>query len=190
MIEINLLPIRDIKRRAKAKKELALGGLIVAAFLALLALFGIVLVSTVKNLQAELAAVQNEKRQYDTQLKEIKELEQRKENLLRMISVIEQLEKASPLAVHVLDEVASRTPPDRIWLTDVSKSGSQMQIGGMSLDNQTVAKYMLDLEDSPYMSGLSLVKSDTRSYADRELKAFNLRSSIAVPASENATEQK
>lgn len=181
MIQINLLPIRELQRRAKAKRELALAGLIVGAFLALLALFGIFLATSVKNLQSELATVQAEKRTYDAKLKELDALEKEKELVLKRIEIIEQLEAASPTAVHVLDEVASRTPPDRIWLTDVSKSGSSVQISGMSLDNQTVAKYMLDLEDSPYLSGVSLGKSDTRKYADRELKAFNLRSSVVVP---------
>ena len=184
MIQINLLPVRELKRRAKAKKELALAGLIVAAFLTLLALFGIILATNVKNLRSELATVQKEKKSYDAKLKELNELEKKIELVKKRIEVIEHLEKSSPTAVHVLDDVASRTPPDRIWLTSVNKSGNQVQIAGMSLDNQTVAKYMLDLEDSPYMANLALVKSDTKKYAERELKAFTLRSSVTVPKDE------
>lgn len=181
MIQINLLPIRELQRRAKAKRELALAGLIVAAFLALLALFGIFLTTSVNSLKAELATVQKEKKTYDAKLKELAALEKEKEEVLKRIAIIEQLEAASPVAVHVLDEVASRTPPDRIWLTSINKAGRSVQIGGMSLDNQTVAKYMLDLEDSPYLSGVTLGKSDTKKYAERELKAFTLRSSVVVP---------
>lgn len=188
MIQINLLPIRELKRRAKAKKELVLAGLIVGAFLALLALFGIFLVTSVKNLQAELATVKKEKQSYDAKLKDLEKLEKEKEDVLKRISIIEQLEAAGPTTVHVLDDVASRTPPDRIWLTDVNKTGSSVQVNGMSLDNQTVAKYMLDLEDSPYMSNLTLVKTDTKKYAERELKAFSLRSSITVPKADKSEE--
>lgn len=194
MIQINLLPVRELKRRAKAKKELALGALIVVAFLTLLALFGIILATNVKNLQAELAVAQKEKKSYDAKLKELDALEKKIQLVKKRIEVIEHLEKSSPTAVHVLDDVASRTPPDRIWLTSVNKSGSSVQIAGMSLDNQTVAKYMLDLEDSPYLSNVSLRNSNTKKYAERELKAFTLRSSVTIPKDEagqdKATSQK
>lgn len=189
MIQINLLPIRDIKRRAKAKKELTLACLCVAGFLTLLALVGIWLTMGVKNLQSELSAVQKEKRQYDAKLKEIEELEKQKKELEKNIAIIKELEALAPTTVHVLDDVASRTPPDRIWLSDINKSGSQVVIAGMSLDNQTVAKYMLDLEDSPYISNLVLVKSDTKTYADRELKNFTLRTSVTVPQKEQQVAQ-
>ncbi|NQS71928.1 MAG: PilN domain-containing protein [Desulfobulbaceae bacterium] len=97
------------------------------------------------------------------------------------IGVIEQLKSSSTMTVHVLDDVATRTPPDRIWLTDFSQSGNQVQLGGISLDNQTVAKYMVDLEGSPFMHNLVLIKSDMKKYADRDLKAFIITSSMVNP---------
>lgn len=190
MIQINLLPIRDIQRRAKAKKEMGAGGLILALFLVLLAVVGIILASSVKNLETELRSAQEERRGYDSKLKEIDDMKKQKELLQQRIAVIEKLKQDSSTTVHVLDDVATRTPPDRIWLTDINKSGSSVQIVGMSLDNQTVAKYMLDLGDSPYISSVSLVNSSTRSYADRELKAFTLNTSVTVPPREQpATQQ-
>ncbi len=181
MIRINLLPVREIKRRNKAKKELATTALLVGLFVLLLAVFGAYKVMTVKNLQSELADLQDKKKQYDTRLQEIKKLEEEKALLLTRISVIEQLKQSASLTVHVLDDVASRTPSDRIWLTDLSQSGNQVQIGGMSLDNQTIAKYMVDLEGSSYMENMVLVKSDMKKYADRDLKAFMITSSIVNP---------
>ena len=81
----------------------------------------------------------------------------------------------------MLDDVASRTPSDRIWLTDLAQTGNQVQIGGMSLDNQTIAKYMVDLEGSSFMENMVLVKSDMKKYADRDLKAFTITSSVVTP---------
>ncbi|MDO5674597.1 MAG: PilN domain-containing protein [bacterium] len=181
MIRINLLPVREIKRRNKAKKELTLAATGVALLVALLVVFGSYKIMTVKGLQSDLADLQNKKKQYDTRLQEIKKLEEEKELLLTRIGVIEQLKNSASLTVHVLDDVAGRTPSDRIWLTDLSQSGNQVQLGGMSLDNQTIAKYMVDLEGSSYMENLVLVKSDMKKYADRDLKAFTITSSITTP---------
>lgn len=187
MIRINLLPVREIKRRNKAKKELTLAATGVALLVALLVVFGAYKIMTVKGLQSDLADLQNKKKQYDTRLQEIKKLEEEKELLLTRIGVIEQLKNSASLTVHVLDDVAGRTPSDRIWLTDLSQSGNQVQLGGMSLDNQTIAKYMVDLEGSSYMENLVLVKSDMKKYADRDLKAFTITSSITTPEQNEQT---
>ncbi len=181
MIRINLLPVREIKRRNKAKKELTTAALAVALFIALLTAFSVYQIMVVKGLKSDLTDLQTQKSQHDARLKEIKKLEEEKALLLTRIGVIEQLKKSASVTVHVLDDVALRTPSDRIWLTDLSQNGNQIQVNGMSLDNQTVAKYMVDLEGSPYMENLVLVKSDMKKYADRDLKAFTITSSIVVP---------
>ena len=181
MIRINLLPVREIKRRNKAKKELTIAALLVALFIAFLTAFSVYQIMVVKGLKSDLTDLQAQKSQHDARLKEIKKLEEEKALLLTRIGVIEQLKKSASVTVHVLDDVALRTPSDRIWLTDLSQNGNQIQVNGMSLDNQTVAKYMVDLEGSPYMENLVLVKSDMKKYADRDLKAFTITSSIVVP---------
>ena len=181
MIRINLLPVREIKRRNKAKKELTIAALLVALFIAFLTAFSVYQIMVVKGLKSDLTDLQTQKSQHDARLKEIKKLEEEKALLLTRIGVIEQLKKSASVTVHVLDDVALRTPSDRIWLTDLSQNGNQIQVNGMSLDNQTVAKYMVDLEGSPYMENLVLVKSDMKKYADRDLKAFTITSSIVVP---------
>ncbi len=153
----------------------------IALFLLLLGAAGVYKIARVKSMQGQLAALQAEMQQYDRQLKEIEALEKEKELLLTRIGVIEQLKKMSAVTVRILDDVATRTPPDRIWLTDLAQSGNQVQLSGMSLDNQTVARYMIDLEGSDFLDSLVLVKSDMQKYADRDLKAFTVTSSIATP---------
>ena len=101
-------------------------------------------------------------------LAEIDKLEKEKELLVARIGVINKLKQTSYVTVHVMDEVANLTPPDRMWLTDVSQNNSQVQISGMSLDNQTVAKYMVDLEGSNYLNNLVLIKSNLEQYADHD----------------------
>ena len=181
MTRINLLPVREIRRRNKAKKDLSVAATVVILFLVLLAVFGVWKTMVVKNMQNEFADLQNKKKQHDARLQEIKKLEEEKALLLTRIGVIEQLKHSSTVTVHVLDDVAALTPSDRIWLTDLTQNSNQVQIGGMSLDNQTIAKYMVDLEGSPFMQNLVLVKSDMKKYADRDLKAFSITSSIELP---------
>ncbi len=181
MIQINLLPVSDIKRRAKAKKEIFDAG-----YIWLLSLFVLFCVAGYLSYQLDLQKTtleekKAEKKEYDVRLAEIDKLEKEKELLVARIGVINKLKQTSYVTVHVMDEVANLTPPDRMWLTDVSQNNSQVQISGMSLDNQTVAKYMVDLEGSNYLNNLVLIKSNLKQYADHDLKEFTVTSSITLP---------
>lgn len=181
MIQINLLPVREIRRRNKAKKELLLAILAVGLFIAALAFVGILQIIQTRGLRNELDVVQKEKQNYNNELNKIKQLEQQQALLETRIAIIKELKKNAGVAVHVMDDVASHTPPDRMWLTQLSQNSSGLEVTGMSQDNQTIARYMDELENSPYLSNVTLGKSDMKKYADRDLKEFTLRSSIDMP---------
>lgn len=181
MIQINLLPVSDIKRRAKAKKEIFDAGYIWLLFLFVLFCVAGYLSYQLDLQKTTLEEKKAEKKEYDVRLAEIDKLEKEKELLVARIGVINKLKQTSYVTVHVMDEVANLTPPDRMWLTDVSQNNSQVQISGMSLDNQTVAKYMVDLEGSNYLNNLVLIKSNLKQYADHDLKEFTVTSSITLP---------
>lgn len=181
MIQINLLPVREIRRRNKAKKELLLAILAVGLFIAALAFVAIVQIIQTRGLRAELEVVQKEKQKYNDELNKIKQLEQQQALLETRIAIIKELKKNAGVAVHVMDDVASHTPPDRMWLTKLTQSSRGLEVTGMSQDNQTIARYMDELENSPYLSNVTLGKSDMKKYADRDLKEFTLRSSIDTP---------
>lgn len=157
--------------------------LTVGLFIAALAFVGIVQVIQTRGLRAELEVVQEEKEKYNDELNKIAQLEQQQALLETRIAIIKELKKNAGVAVHVMDDIANHTPPDRIWLTQLSQSASGLEVTGMSQDNQTIARYMDELENSPYLSNVTLGKSDMKKYADRDLKEFTLRSSIDVPGS-------
>lgn len=155
--------------------------LAVGLFIAALAFVAIVQVIQTRGLRAELEVVQKEKQKYNDELNKIKQLEQQQALLETRIAIIKELKKNAGVAVHVMDDVASHTPPDRMWLTKLTQSSRGLEVTGMSQDNQTIARYMDELENSPYLSNVTLGKSDMKKYADRDLKEFTLRSSIDTP---------
>lgn len=188
MIYINLLPVREIKRRQQAKKEIFLAGGAFLLFLTCLALFAYYQAHTISSLQKQLSELQTEKQKYTKILNEIKEIEEAKKTLQTRIEVIKQLKQSSSLTVHILDEVATLTPPNRMWLTGLSQTGSALQLSGMALDNQTVAKYMDDLENSFYIQNVQLSGSSMKNYAERNLKAFSVSCNVGIPTAEKKDE--
>ncbi|MFK8082082.1 MAG: PilN domain-containing protein [Granulosicoccus sp.] len=97
-------------------------------------------------LQSEVALLQEE-------LKEIKELEETKNNLLARMEIIQQLQGQRPQIVHTFHEIASRLP-DGIYLTAMKQSGtSQLVLEGQAESNARVSALMRRLDRSDYFAG-------------------------------------
>ena len=183
MIHINLLPIREIKRRNRAIRQIVFSAAALLFFLTMLASFAFYQANYASNLQKESDRLQSEIQQYTKILNEIKKIEGEKKVLLTRIAIINQLKQSSSLTVHVLDEIATITPPHRMWLTKLQQSGSELKLSGMALDDQTVAKYMDDVGNSPYMQNVILASASMEKYAERNLKLFSISCTVGVPVS-------
>ena len=181
MVRINLLPVREIKRRAQAKRQITLFVLAMVGLLVLLGAIGFLQASKQKQLQQELAKVRQEKQRYNKVLRQIKQLEKDRKLLEKKIGIIKRLKQESSLTVHILDEIANRTPTKRMWLTSLTQKGSTLTLKGMALDNRTIASYMENLKKSPYIRDVSLTNSSLKTYAGRNLKSFSLTCNIGVP---------
>jgi len=190
MVYINLLPIKEIKKRAQAQQQLMTFAIALVGLLAVIAMVGFYQINTVSQLQDDLVRLNKEKHQYTNILNQIKKFEQDKILIEKKIAVIKELRKSSALTVHVLDEVANLTPTKRLWIKSLSQSGNSLRLTGMALDNRTIAQYMEDLKTSPYISEVNLAKSSLSQFAGRNLKSFSLSCTISVPESDSETNKK
>lgn len=181
MIYINLLPIEDIRKRARAYRQLLVFALGFLCLLLVLGGVGAYQATTAAQLNADLSRLQNEKQKYNNILNQIRKFEQDKALTEKKIAVIKELKKSSALTVHILDEVARLTPTKRLWLKSLSQSGNSLQLTGMALDNRTIAEYMEALKTSPYINEVSLENSILAKYAGRDLKSFAISCLISVP---------
>lgn len=184
MIYINLLPVREIIRRNRAKRQIILSLTAWLCFLILLSVFGVYQANTIAGLERTHADLQAEKQRYAKVLAQIKKIEEDKKTLLTRIEVIKQLKQSSSLTVHILDEVANLTPPHRLWLTRLTQTSADLKLSGMALDNQTVAKYMDDLDNSIYIHNVILVSASMEKFAERDLKLFSISCGVGMPANE------
>ncbi len=185
MVYINLLPVREIKKRYQAKQQiLTLGA---AFFLLVIVLIGFVIFqsSRVAALDRDIASLQNEKKRHTKVLAQIKTIEDSKKLLEKQIGIINQLNKSSALTVHILDEVSRFTPANRMWLSSLNQSGSSLQISGMALDNRTIAHYLDELRKSKYVQDVNLSSASLQEFAGRKLKTFSISASISVPEEES-----
>ncbi len=181
MLKINLLPIRQLKKRAKAKTQLLCVAVLLVCFFAVLGLIAYNQIQTVKMLENTVAELQAEKAKYQPILNKIKKLEKQKKELNRKTDVIKRLKTNSSLTVKVLDEVANIVDNERMWLLNLNQQGALLTLNGMALDNQTVAQFMDNLKASPFITVVNLSNSSLTLFAGRDLKTFKITCTISQP---------
>lgn len=185
MILINLLPVRQLKKRAKTRNEVLL---FCAALVVVLAVVGsgvLFVKMSITQKRNEVARLEAKKKSYNKTLNEIKKIEAQKKQLFAKIEAIKQLKRESQTSVHVLDQIARATPPNSIWLEDFKLAGKGLQLRGVALDNTVIAEYMDRLELSPYVGGKPKLGSSARKMiARRNLKSFSLSLSVTFPSHE------
>ena len=88
MLRINLLPIRQLKKRSKARNQLIVFFLIFCVVLALIGGTGVLLAAKITELNEDIVAKTNEKKSFDKVVQEIADLEKRRLDLNNKIKII------------------------------------------------------------------------------------------------------
>jgi len=190
MIRINLLPIRQMKKRLRTRNEVTVFAVSLVALLALLGAASWSMHQKVTSLQTNIKELNDKKAKYNAILNEIKQLEQEKQKLTAKIDVIKQLKSTSQVTVRLLDEIAKATTPDSIWLESLKQTGGAVDLNGIALDNTRLADYMDSLSASPYFASATLGKSSLTTIAGQDLKSFSLTLAVKTPESDKtAAEQ-
>lgn len=170
-----------MKKRLRTRNEVFV---LIASLVVLFVLLGMTswgLNQQVDSLKQDVSRLQAEKAKYDAIIKEIKRLESDKNKLTAKIDVIKKLKSKSQVTVHLLDEIATATPSDSIWLQSFKQSATSVSLTGIALDNTRIADYMDRLSASPYFSGARLGNSSLITVAGQKLKKFSLNLQVQIP---------
>lgn len=181
MIKINLLPIREIKQKLRRRREFFL---MIASLLVLAGLLGgtnFVLQSKIDGVKKEVKALEKRKASYTAIQKEINQIKDKQAELQIKIDAIKRLRTDSQLSVRVIDEIANLTPHQRLWINSLRIAGNKLTLSGVGLDNPTIAKFMQDLEASPYFGTANLANSSHSDIGGQKLKSYSLTLQIVSP---------
>jgi type IV pilus assembly protein PilN len=150
MPRINLLPHRaDLRKKRRNQFFIGLGGAVVAAILVVL-IAQLVMSAVIDNQRTRNQLLKNEIDALDQRIKEIVDLEAKKQSLLARMEIIEQLQRSRPEIVHVFDQLV-RTLPDGVYLTSVKQSGPRLEIKGAAESNTRVSALMRNIDKSGWL---------------------------------------
>ncbi len=183
MLRINLLPIRQLKKRAAAINRLTLSALTIVGVILILVALVTIQSSIANNIRSDINTLKSIKKKNAPILVEIKSFEKKRKELERRISVIQKLKKNSSLTVRIMDEVANLIENERMWITSFQQQSNSLSLQGIALDNRSIADFMKALEKSPYINSesVNLANSTLRRIAGKNLKSFLLSCSVNYP---------
>ncbi|MBU1138862.1 MAG: PilN domain-containing protein [Proteobacteria bacterium] len=187
MLRINLLPIRQLKKRAKARNQIVSFIALFIFLLLILGTVGFIQATKISSIEDAISGLKKEKEKYAPILAEMKRLEQVKKDLENKINIINTLKRDSSITVHILDEVANKIDNKRMWLVSLKQQGSSLSLTGTALDNRTIAQFMDALKESPYIGDVNLSNASLKNVSGRDLKSFSLACSIKSPEKTNET---
>ncbi|GAA5141417.1 PilN domain-containing protein [Thalassotalea piscium] len=184
MAYINLLPWREAAEKAKQRQFFT-----VLTAIALISFAAVFIVS--QFYQARIDG-QNSRNQFlkneitvlDGRIAHIKTLNEKKSDLQKRISVVEQLQRSRNVGTQVLDEIA-KIIPTGIYLTTMDKQGNTLELVGKSESNNHLANMIRAIERSDLFTDAELESITSDDAESKLLSDFKMR--VRIKGIENAS---
>lgn len=173
MTRINLLPHRELKRKARQQQIAVLAG---ATFILGLLIVGAVHVAIIGQIEYQNGRNGYMKEQIvilDKQIEEIKRIRELTDALLARKRVVETLQDDRVEVVHLLDQLV-RLLPDGVYLRSIKQTDHDINLAGYAQSNSRVSVLMRNLESSPWLESPSLVEIKAATVNNARLNEFNL----------------
>ncbi|WP_394807432.1 PilN domain-containing protein [Nitrosomonas sp.] len=174
MIRINLLPHRELKRKARQQQIAVLANLV--------GLLAIAVVMSIHTISAGKIDYQNGRNQYltdqiailDKEITEIREIKTQTQELLARKQVVETLQNSRAEVVHLLDQLV-RLLPDGVYLQSVKQEGHNITLVGYAQSNAWVSVLMRKLESSQWLESPLLIEIKAMTVNNVRQNEFNMK---------------
>jgi len=157
MPNINLLPWREkLKKEREARFGIAIGtGLGIAGLIVL----GIhmYMQNLISHQQSRNGYLESEIKVMEQRIKEIEQLEDKKQRLIERMNVIQELETSRPRIVHLFDEIVKQAP-DGVYFTLMEQKGETVTLEGYAQSDARVSSLMKAIEGSEWMKNPNIIE--------------------------------
>ena len=177
MIRINLLPYRELRRKAQIKRDgigaavflLIVGGLLGAAYFHLQ--------EVEKRQQARVDYMRTAMDKIKDKLDEVNELESKREALTKKLEVVKDLQSGRELSMRILETLGQAVPED-VSLASMEQSDSGIQLAGDARNNSAVSSFMRRLEASDLFRDPDLQVIQNKEQDGQSIKTFKMAVSL------------
>ncbi len=186
MIRLNLLPHRELKRKARQQQFAALAGITFFLGLLTVGMVHIMITGQIEYQESRNDYMKNQIAILDKQIDEIKQIRAQTQALLARKKVVETLQDNRSDVVHLLDQLV-RLLPDGVYLRSIKQTNQTINLTGYAQSNARVSTLMRKLESSPWLGLPSLVEIKASKVNNARLNAFSLNVTL-VRSSQSAAD--
>jgi len=188
-MRINLLPREKVKKKSPYLDQGVFAVLSVS--LAILIVIGIwfYLQRSADALDKKILDTKNELQKLKKDEEKIAEHKKNTAVLEQKVKVIEQLEENKSGPAKNLASLATGIVPGRMWLNSLKCQGAKLALEGVAVDNETIAQFMTNLEDSPEFENVELQFAEETKVEDYLFKKFSLTAIIKTIKDLEATQE-
>lgn len=173
MIRINLLPHRELKRKARQQQIAVLAGMTFISGLVIVAAVHIAIAGQIEYQNGRNNYMQEQIVILDKQVEEIKKIKELTDALLARKRVVETLQNDRVEVVHLLDQLV-RLLPDGVYLRSIKQTDHDINLAGYAQSSSRVSVLMRNLESSPWLEAPSLIEIKVATVNNARLNEFNL----------------
>lgn len=188
MIQINLLPVREWRRKEVVRQQISIYLLsMVLIIISIVGTFGY-LETYIGNKEKQKANLEKRKTELAYVEKALQESKDNQQLISTKFSTIEKLQISRGNLIDLLNRLVLNVPNDRIWFDDMDYRGSIITIKGNAMDNQSVALFMKKMEFTEIFKNIALVSTERKrlaQYDQIELMNFTIRSNLDFSKKQN-----
>ncbi len=181
MIRLNLLPHRELKRKARQQQFAVLAGITFFLGLLTVGMVHIMITGQIEHQESRNDYMKNQIAILDKQIDEIKQIRAQTQVLLARKKVVETLQDNRSDVVHLLDQLV-RLLPDGVYLRSIKQTNQTINLTGYAQSNARVSTLMRKLESSPWLGLPSLVEIKAATVNNARLNAFSLNVTLVRPS--------
>lgn len=173
MIRINLLPHRELKRKARQQQIAISAGAVFAVSLFIIWAGYDVIAGKIETQNGRNQFLNNQIAVLDRQIAEIKDIKNQTQELLSRKDVVETLQGNRAEVVHLLDQLV-RQLPDGVYLKSIKQNGQNVNLNGYAQSNTWVSSLMKNLESSRWLETPVLIEIKAVNVNNIRQNEFNL----------------
>ncbi len=178
MITVNLLPVRQWKKREAVRRQVSIFFLSFILLLVGLLAIGFTIQGKVSAQRKELKRLEAQKRRLSYVNKKIALAKKKSKEIETKFQAIEKLQKGRTNTVKIMDEVVTCLPIDRLWLKKLDLKAGRLALSGIALDNHTVALFMRRLDASQLIKKVKLVNTRRQKIKGHDLMQFDITADL------------
>jgi len=189
MIKVNLVPeeqrkkVREVKFKMPAlripKLDMIISVLVFGGVIAICFIIYLAQQKTLRDLNNNIVAAQQELRELEKERKMVEDLENRQRELKEWISLVQDLNKGRALHFHVMDEL-NKLRPDYMWIVLFEENNRHFKLKGMTFSNYMITNFMDKLNASSYFGDVKLDEIKATAEKEHSVIGFQLSGNVTL----------